>query len=135
MKSSGCSLKMVSEVLLKVCEVIWPRLYMCVAPGLTSSLRSLFWLPLTITDVSLAGAQVSMFQIPGIFHKLMLQPMTYLKCKRELKFALSRSNRVVGNVINGNKYKEGIMDCGKNMFMSIIFYWKSFILDKILRKI
>ena len=58
---------------------------MCVAPGLTSSLIALFSLPLTITDVSLAGAQVSMFQIPGIFHKLMLQPMTYLKCKRELK--------------------------------------------------
>ena len=61
----------------------------CGPSGLTSSLMSLFSLPLTITDVSLARAQVSMFRIPGIFHKLMLQPMTYLKSRRELKFVLS----------------------------------------------
>ena len=74
--------------------------------------------------------QVSMFQIPGIFHKLMLQPMTYLKCEgsyivRKISFKQSGWRCYKWQQIQRGNY--GLRE---NMFMSIVFYWKSFILTK-----
>ena len=89
---------------------------------------------ITIPDFKLARHKCQCFKFRGYFTNYCSNKLHSTNVKGSHSIIFQSGLQCYEWQLISQQTQEAIIDCGKNMFMSIIFYWQSFIFFKYHRK-
>ena len=89
---------------------------------------------ITIPDFKLARHKCQCFKFRGYFTNYCSNKLHSTNVKGSHSIIFQSGLQCYEWQLISQQTQEAIIDCGKNMFMSIIFYWQSFIFYKYHRK-